>query len=75
MSVCLTEKLSLGYIILFNREVPEVSILLVEIPDIHGVVVSYELVPGSWLHVVYLRLKVMGLVGFIHLDYAENHRE
>lgn len=58
-----------------DGEVPELAVLLVEVPDVHGVVVGDELVAGRPLHHVDLRLEVVRLVGLAHLDDAEHHDE
>lgn len=58
-----------------DGEVPELAVLLVEVPDVHGVVVGDELVASRSLHHVDLRLKVVWLVWFVHLDNAEHDDE
>lgn len=72
ITVVLTiEELSLCYVILLYGEIPEVTVLLIEIPYAHGVVIIYQLVTSSPLHIVYLGFKVVRLVGLIHLYYAK----
>jgi hypothetical protein len=58
-----------------DGEVPELAVFLVEIPDVHRVVVGDELVTGRPLHHVDLRLKVVRPVWFAHLDDAEHDDE
>lgn len=58
-------------VIPLHREVPELAILLVEVPDVHGVVVSYQLVTSCSIHVIYLRLKIMRLIRLPHLNGTE----
>lgn len=65
----------LDKVISVDGEVPELAVLLVEVPDVHGVVVRDELVPLGPLHHVDLRLKVVRFVRLVHLDDAEHDDE
>lgn len=68
-----TKILSLGNIILAHGKIPKVTIFLIEIPYTHSVVIIYQLVARSPLHIVDLGFKVVGLIGFVHLNYAKYH--
>lgn len=65
------KQLSIEYVILLDSKIPKVPILLIEIPYVHGIIVIYQLVSSSPLHIVYLRFKVVGFIRFIHLDNAK----
>ena len=58
-----------------DGEVPELAILFVEVPDVHGVVVCDEFVSLRPLHHVDLRLKVVWFVRLVHLNDAEHNDE
>lgn len=70
-----TSLLSLCDVIVLYCEVPKVPVFLVEIPYVHGVVIGYQLVASSSLHVVYLGLEVVWLTRLVHLDNAKYHCE
>ena len=65
--------LSCGDIILLDGEIPDITILVIKVPNAHSVVVINELVTSSSLHFVNLRFEVVGHVWFIHLYYTEHY--
>lgn len=64
---------SLHDIIILYSEIPQFPVFLIEIPYVHSVVVGYQLVTSSSLHVVYLRFEVMWFTRLAHLNDAKYH--
>lgn len=67
--------LLLHNVISVGSEVPELAILLVQVPDVHGVVLRNELVSLRPFHHVDLWLEVVRLVRLVHLNDAEHNDE
>ena len=64
-------QLSLGYVILLDSSIPQVTIFFIEFPYVHGIIIIYQLVTSSSFHIVYVRFKVMGFIRFVHLNNAK----